>query len=637
MADLPEPDVAPEAPMFDTSATALGLALEGSRSNGGDAAAFLDAQRGLIELQKDHLKEQFKQLKLHTAGDVVKLALQCLSLAAVVVLMAVLGVMARDAMNANGLVVAGFSAPPSFTARGLTGEVLGNDLTGRVAALARYMNANSFGRSDDVRADRADAVKLEIPETGISLAEVDRYLRSWLGHERRLTADLRDEGAGMASITLALAGSDPVVVRGAAADMDGLMKAAAEKAFALFDPNNAIVFLGEKGRLDEALALAEQYVHASPTPREHAVAYSLWSLVDPDRVRALGKAQVAIRTDPSIINGWFEGMNASVSLGHDEAALAYATRVQKTRREAQVRTLQAAHASMIATARHQAGLVVGDYTERWLAETWSPNDSVRFAMIAQVRALRHDPAGALEQIGLAQNTGGLPPNYALETRWASAAGAGDWPAARAAAESLVQLAGQDLPGSIPQFSLKRVHLPLRFRPWLALADAETGDVAGAQALAAMGPLDCYLCVRVRGQVAEAAGDRAGADHWFAEAVRQGPLLPFAHLEWGQAKLARGDKAGAIAEFSRAHALSPRFADATEAWGEALASGGDAASATDKYAEAARSAPNWGRLHLKWGEALAKQSRAGEAHRQFRIAAALYLSGPDRAELAGQRI
>src|SRR5205085_335834 len=113
------------------------------------------------------------------------------------------------------------------------------------------------------------------------------------------------------------------------------------------------------------------------------------------------------------------------------------------------------------------------------------------------------------------------------------------------------------------------------------------------------PLDCYGCVRVRGLIAALAGDAAGADHWYAEAARQGPSLPFAEAEWAQALLERGDAAGAISKAATASRKGPHFADPVEVWGEALLKTGDAKGAAVKFADADKYAPRWGRNHLLW--------------------------------------
>jgi tetratricopeptide (TPR) repeat protein len=169
-------------------------------------------------------------------------------------------------------------------------------------------------------------------------------------------------------------------------------------------------------------------------------------------------------------------------------------------------------------------------------------------------------------------------------------------------------------------------------PLASLAQAKAGDVAGAQALVATTPLDCYNCVVARGQIDAVAHDPPGAARWFAEAVRQGPSLPFAYLEWGRALLDRGEVDRAVAELTLAHQKGPRFADPLEVWGEALMRRRDYAGAAAKFAEADRDAPRWGRNHLYWGEALMLAGHYREGRKQFETANALDLSAHDRAAL-----
>jgi len=169
-------------------------------------------------------------------------------------------------------------------------------------------------------------------------------------------------------------------------------------------------------------------------------------------------------------------------------------------------------------------------------------------------------------------------------------------------------------------------------PRLAYARARTGDLAGAQALIAATPLDCYLCVRERARIAELSGDRAAADRWSAEARRQGPSLPFAFAERGQMLMARGDTAGAIAFYEQAVERGPRWADPQKYWGDALMARGDEAGAIRKYRAAADRAPRWGALHLAWGRALEAQGRREQAREKYAEAARMDLSAADHAEV-----
>ena len=172
----------------------------------------------------------------------------------------------------------------------------------------------------------------------------------------------------------------------------------------------------------------------------------------------------------------------------------------------------------------------------------------------------------------------------------------------------------------------------------ATALARLGRVAEAQALIAPTPLDCQPCIVGRGTVAEPAGRRAEADHWFAEASRMAPSLPNGPLYWGRALLERGD------------AAPSRQSQFREAAGAAQPPGGGGAGRPGRGAGPAGRRRGRGRsstplrrqahptlasrMHLKWGEALAKQGKAAEARAQFALAAGLDLTAAERAELAG---
>jgi len=177
---------------------------------------------------------------------------------------------------------------------------------------------------------------------------------------------------------------------------------------------------------------------------------------------------------------------------------------------------------------------------------------------------------------------------------------------------------------------------VQVRPWTALAKAKLNDAAGAQALIAATPADCYDCTRIRGQIAGIAGQYERADWWFARAVHDAPSIPFAYEDWGRSQLARAKPDAAIEKFKLANRKGPHFADALEGWGEALMAKNQSHLAQAKFKDAENYAPNWGRLHLKWGEALAYTGEADAAKAQFTRAAQLDLTPSEKSELAQQQ-
>ena len=206
-----------------------------------------------------------------------------------------------------------------------------------------------------------------------------------------------------------------------------------------------------------------------------------------------------------------------------------------------------------------------------------------------------------------------------------AAEMGDWKAAR---DDLVRLS------ETPQAKSDgaRAIMEVEIRPLLADAEARLGNFARAHALIDGAAADCYLCTRVRGNVAAAQKDWGAANRWYAKATALGPSLPFAGLDWARALLSKGDPDGAIARLADANAKAPHFADPLELWGEALTRKNRADLALAKFAQAEKYAPNWGRLHLKWGEALLWSGDRDGARKQLARAAMLYLTPSERAQL-----
>ena len=625
-------------------ALALGRTSKGGKALDTEATAFLRDQRRLINLQAEHLHEQRElqtsRLRWGRFSDRMKALLQVITALVGLAVVAAIAVMAWQAHEDKSLVVQGFSAPPSFAARGYTGQVLAEDLMGRVSAIRAKAYAGSLSDVAQVRADQSDTLKVDIPGTGVSIDDAERFLHRWLGSQTPVTGDLRDEGDGQVSISLHVAGADPITVKGPATDLDALMQAAAEKAFASFDPENAVIYLYGIGRQADAVAAAEHNARVAPTLLERANAYSLWGYIDGDKRRSLARALVGIRLDPKSANGWRGAGDASLQLGHDQAAVDFYRRVLQSRIDDQLLRQRSQFTWLMGHATAAINRATGDFGELHgdLSIDRDTTLADGFAMSALEAGALHDPDGFRRNLAAALAAGPgdrLSEEFGSEARWYASSGAEDWPRALSDARALVaREEGLKAVAPSPDWvGAAELLLATRYRPWLAYAEAMTGELASARALIEATPLDCYLCVRMRGRIAAAARDGAGAERWFAEAVRQAPRLPMAYGEWGQMRLANGDIAGAIGKFELAHRTGPRWADPLELWGEALMRQGDDAGAAARFAEAGVQAPRWGRNHLRWGEALLLSGRYREARAQLETANALDLNAPDRAALA----
>ena len=617
-----------------TAAMAIGLRKGRGRDKADPALdAFLLEQTDMVRIQKEHLHEQrqviLSRLRLGRWKDRVTLALQALTTMVGLAVAAAVGLMAWQAHEDHGLSIAPFSVPPDLAARGLTGQVVAARVLDRVSELQNQtLSARPASTYDE---NWGDDIKVEIPETGVSLGELNRYLRQWLGHETRITGEVVRAAAGV-SVT-ARAGAEPgATFPGAEADIDALVGKAAEAVYAQTQPYRYAVFQRSHGHEDEALAQFE-WLARHGSPEDQAWAYGGWSSVLLDRgdyegivrVGREGQARGLQLYDSSALNTLGVALN---QLSRNEEMLAVSrqvlSEVRRTGRGFGGLSRRAAEDNMrdiIAShyGEEIAGIGGSGMSRDLAVEGAEAGVEIRPLQAFQ-RIVAHDIKGGLALSGPTRAPGYGP--GALRLR--AGVVLKDWPSAVAAGEP--ELAAELADPHQRQVARRTTTADL------ATAYAHVGRLAGARALVAGTPLDCDACVQARAKVAEVSGDRPEADHWFAATVRTEPSTPMPELAWGEALLARGDLDGAIAKLMAANAKGPHYGDPLELWGEALMRKGDLAGAIAKFVEAAKYAPRWGRDHLLWGEALMLSGRHAEARAQFQAAEALDLSRPDRAAL-----
>jgi tetratricopeptide (TPR) repeat protein len=623
--------VAPET----ADPAALSLALAGASRE--EADAFLRDQR-------HHIHEQLRQIHLDIFEKWLGVLLRMATLVVGLGIAAALAIALWAGSHAEGTVVDAFSVPSQFAQAGVTGEVVASDLTGMMDAIRNQIASNSPSNTQEVRQDRTEDIKVEIPETGVSLGQAWRYLRLWLGHERHLSGNLRLSGNGKAVLTVTSDGARIASVSGASADLDRLEQQAAEQIFAKLDPHNMVLYLRTTGRVSESLAAAERDTNLAVSLSQRADAHSLWAALirsmTGDVRGASAHTRIAAALHPQSAAIRWEFMSEALLLGHDETALHQARLLPSSKQDEEVKSLQGrGFERFLAEGRFERSRLQGDFAQAATGdECLICSRNLRALGHAEYAALAHDMAASHALVEEASTS-----RPQVSNDWRSILGAdvakvryywnantGNWPAAAASARVY-----QANIRANPALSagVKALILPMRAQPLLAIALAKSGDVAGAQAAIAATPQDCYDCIRTRGVIAAAAQQWSRADGWFARAVHDAPSIPFAYHDWGMVLLARGKPDDAIAQFKLANQKGPHFADPLEGWGEALMAKNQSHLALAKFAEAEKYAPNWGRLHLKWGEALGFAGKPAEAKAQLARAAALDLTPSEKSELA----
>ena len=613
-------------PGVDPAAMALAL---GSASRA-KADAFLDDQRGLIAEQRHHLHEQFKSLRLTIWEQRMGVLLRAATAVVGIAVAGFIGAFVWNAARANGLVVESFSVPPDLAARGLSGEVVAGQLLNDLASLQDQTPATR--PASTLANNWGNDIKVEIPETGVSIGELNRYVREWLGHETHITGAVYHTAGGLA--VTAQIGDAHASFAGSEGEFDQTLQKTSEAIYRAAQPYLYAVYLRGALRTQEAVT-AFQNLIANGDPMEIPWAETaLGNLYgyQGDLEKASELAHRARVEYPDFYIAFVLFKDFETALQHDETALATAKVGRTIKRDPNV-----AQASWDSTQNSLNGgfaLLQGDY-QKALAITTNRQNSARFdkarptdANLNQAVPLLalHEPSGAEKLRG---DIGSFH-DFVIESRRAGVvmgiyAEQGRW-------QELLQ-SREIIDGDLAGLSPYSQYIARNLWPLVAYALSMTGDMAGAQALIDKTPTDCSLCLRMRGKLAALEKNWTGANDWFARAAQFAPSTPFPYHDWGRALLDKGDANAAIAKFTIANQKGPHFADPLEGWGEALMAKNQSHLALEKFAEAEKYAPNWGRLHLKWGEALAYAGKKDQAKAQFTRATQLDLTDDEKSELA----
>ena len=606
-----------------------------------EAAAFLREQLALTKLQVEHFEAEHRHTvdgtRASRALEAMKIIMQgafTLSLIAAVFLFAN---MIWNASRDHSLVIERFAVPPDLASNQISGEQLAGLVADKLATL--NAGASSFRAENTFDVAWGKDINIDVPGSGVSLAEIDRLLRQRLGHQTRIGGTLFHQGKGL-RLSLHTGLGAAAAVDGDTTDLDALAQKAAEALSNATQPYRYSKYLEFNGRTDEAMAVARATADSNAPTNERAWAWAqisnLLSAKDIPACRVAGYR--AIQLDPNNALAFVNTSNCELFLGHTQTA------ADLLQRSVQLSSNGGGGLS-------EVGIETGAKLNRgWLAK--NAGDMGEMARIfsvpfdhaygnigqmapsshAYALVLLHDLSGSRRVPGARDDEFLISHLYTANVYAASsfmrAVEVGDWPGALRHARALDQLLATNPEGpEIARYARERF-----VRPNIALALVELGQGAEAKAIVAGLPDDCYYCRRIRAWVMGRTGDMAAANRDFAAAVAANPRLSFADLEWGRLLLLRGDVAGAEVHLRRAAELAPRYADPRKFLGDALFAGREYEQAAKYYAEAARFAPRWGANQLMWGKALWLSGSHDEARARFVAAQRMDLNTGDRAML-----
>jgi tetratricopeptide (TPR) repeat protein len=165
-------------------------------------------------------------------------------------------------------------------------------------------------------------VKLAVPETGISLGEVSRALRTRFGNDIHLDGDLVSTGEGL-TLTVRGDGVAPKTFTGASGELAKLTTEAAEYVYAQAEPALWAYYLEGEGRNREAMEFC-QAAYSSASAADKPYLLNVWAnalaSTEGDLRQALKLYQSALKLKPDFWIGYNNVMNTLWRIGQEEAA-----------------------------------------------------------------------------------------------------------------------------------------------------------------------------------------------------------------------------------------------------------------------------------------------------------------------------
>jgi transcriptional regulator GlxA family with amidase domain/tetratricopeptide (TPR) repeat protein len=306
----------------------LEMALDAERRDPAEdspARAVLIKQAALLDADLHHRKLQIAEAR-------VGVVLRALAGLAGLVVAVALGLAVWSAANERGLVVSAFSVPPDLAARGITGQVVAQRLLDK---LSEMQAGTVSSRAPSTFAnDWNGDIKVEIPQTGVSVGELRHLLVKWLGHQTEISGEVIRSPAGLA-ITARTGTEAAKPHQGPDAQLDALIQQAAEDIYASTQPYRYAIFLRHKGDPDSVAKAKAILVALSRTgdKTDRLWAFAGLNLIlqsEGDNAGAIRATDRGIALDPRFNLLYANRAGAESGLGHDEAALADNSRALAT-------------------------------------------------------------------------------------------------------------------------------------------------------------------------------------------------------------------------------------------------------------------------------------------------------------------
>lgn len=561
------------------------------------ARTLLEKQAALLDEEARLVKRQAHELDLKIIPERVLAGLWLLLAAAVLGLIGGLAWAVWRAAHTDALVVEPFSMPPALVQQGMTGEVAAGRVIDRIGEM--YGRTASVRRATSYERNWGNDLKIDIPNTGLTLEQGWTLLRRSFGRETRVSGDIVETETGLL-LSVRLSDGESFQFAGARDQREALIIRAAEAVYRQSQPYRFAIFLRDANRFDEAEAIYRQLIETgSPADRRWArvglfnqIFWTKGQFAEASRT-----VNDAIAVDPDFYLPYLNLGTFHELSGHwQDAHSAYVDAAKRFSGD----ELQPFDARMdrCVTANYASRYTVDIPGAMTLLDCVAAIDPAlvnKLGPVSVPAALAQHDAELATKRNQIDNIFKYRPTVrryrqqvrAVEIAMLSGSAANITAAIAAADGAMADVQADGAVNGSRTLLAANVGGPVLARAHLML-----GQLAAAEARLAQSAPDCLPCTLARAALAQARGDMATAARLHDAAVSLAPRLPQPYLERGRFLLAQRKYTAAERNFRAAEKLSNGWADPQKYLGDALAAQGRPADARAAWAEAVRRAPKW---------------------------------------------
>jgi hypothetical protein len=153
------------------------------------------------------------------------------------------------------VVINSFDAPPALAASGLSGRVVAEGL---LDVLTRIQAANRSGVAQRALSNAwTNEIAIEVPETGISIGQIERMLKTRFGHDQHIDGDVVQTEKGGLVLTVRGTWILPKSFSDDTRNLEKLLTQAGEYVYGESQPGLSTAYLSNNDRDDEAVRFAQ--------------------------------------------------------------------------------------------------------------------------------------------------------------------------------------------------------------------------------------------------------------------------------------------------------------------------------------------------------------------------------------------